>query len=300
MGIENYVQIDLVDVGFEMVGVTMPNHRQFCVVWYKFNSLCKLDGGHKLIEKVLDLYRDTLRSVVARKMALRTTPRLIFRLADEANATHCSGNALRHKEKVEYLVEAALIEEYQQRSGIEFEAADNETEQKYKNERFHDLLMNKIYGDWRYGEDGKLGKGFKMRNEQKRIGDKWIETFLNKIGSEKKTPAQRKKATLQRRRAKGMRNQQKAKVLNRILSTDPNFVSDDAQGRRLRRADTPMHGLAVGTDIDRKNQRQRQQRIDIIVPSKHRAMADMSGRADKGQSGMMTHDQDLDLVGFVE
>ena len=107
--LDDYVQIDLVDVGFEIVGATMPNHRQYVVIWWKHNALCRLNGGVKLIEKVLDLYRDTLRSVIARKMAMKRAPRCIFRMVDAEK----SGNAVYHKEKMEDLVESALIEEYQ-------------------------------------------------------------------------------------------------------------------------------------------------------------------------------------------
>ena len=49
--LNNYVQVDLVDVGFEIVGVTMPNHRQYVIIWWKYNHLCKLNGGLKLTRK---------------------------------------------------------------------------------------------------------------------------------------------------------------------------------------------------------------------------------------------------------
>ena len=114
--LDNNVLIDLVDVGFEIVGVTMPNHRQFCVVWWKFNPLCKLNGGTKLVEKVLDLYRATMRSIIARKRQFKRAPRLIFRIMDDANREHTN----YHKEKMDHLVETALIEEYQKHIGIDF------------------------------------------------------------------------------------------------------------------------------------------------------------------------------------
>merc|ERR1719273_3068434 len=91
--LDDYVQVDLVDVGFEIVGATMPNHRQYVVIWWKHNELCRLNGGIKIVEKVLDLYRDTLRAIIARKMAMKRAPRCIFRMV-EADPTE---NMAYHK-----------------------------------------------------------------------------------------------------------------------------------------------------------------------------------------------------------
>ena len=56
---------------------------------------------------------------------------------------------------MEQLVEAALFEKYQKYLGFDFEACDTENEAEFENERVHELLMSKICGDWRYGEDGR-------------------------------------------------------------------------------------------------------------------------------------------------
>ena len=108
---------------------------------------------------MLELYKGTLRAIIARKMVLKTTPRLVFRMVNDEN--DINQHAMYHKEKMDYLVENTLIEEYSKYLGIEFKDDDNEEDQKYKNEQFHDVLMNKIYGDWRYDKNGKLLKGFK-------------------------------------------------------------------------------------------------------------------------------------------
>merc|ERR1719410_1433045 len=97
-----------------------------------------------------------MRAIIAQKMAFKRAPRLIFRMMDDESREHTN----YHKEKIDHLVEDTLIEEYQKHIGIEFKAEDSELDAKYKNEAYHDLLMNKIYGDWRYDEMGNLLKPF--------------------------------------------------------------------------------------------------------------------------------------------
>ena len=277
---DHYVQIDLVDVGFEIVGVTMPNHRQYCIIWWKFNNLCKLNGGIKLIDKVLELYKRTLRAIIARKMVLKITPRLIFRMINDEN----NENIVYHKEKMDYLIENTLIEQYQKYLGIEFKDDDNEQDQKYKNETFHDILMNKIYGDWRsYDQNGKMLKGYNMKNQRKELNDKWINTFLNKVNRNKPTQIEKDMIKNKRKRKHALKNKEKAKVINRILSTDPQFIAHNNHQQMTKHNN---NDILIST---------KRQQIDII-PSKTSRFVNNNDISNK----MVYDTQDLDLIGFVE
>lgn len=292
--LDDAVQIDLVDVGFEIVGVTMPNHRQYAVIWWKHNALCKLNGGIKLVDRVLDLYRDTLRAVIARKLVMKRTPRCIFRMVDDSK----NENAVYHKEKMEDVVEAALIEKYQKAAGIEFEDDDVEDDQKYKNEKFHDLLMTKIYGDWRRDENGQFVKAFNLRNGKKQSADKWIDLFLTEISTKNKS--EEKKAKRERRK-KGLalKAKERAEVLNRILSADPNFGLHSGYSHSRYSYGVQERKLLQSSD---------HQPTDLIVskqsPSnlnRPRIIRKRGDRKQQKQNAMiMVNDRDLDLVGFVE
>merc|ERR1712048_837726 len=99
---------------------------------------------------------------------------------------------------------------------------DTSEDRKYKNEQYHDLLMNKIYGDWRYDEKGEEIKPFNPRNQKKKMADKWIETFLTKVNKVSDEEYMERKKRRKEREA--LRHQEKAQLLNRILSSDPEYV----------------------------------------------------------------------------
>ena len=176
--------------------------------------------------------------------------------------------------------------------GLEFEDDDVEDDQKYKNEKFHDLLMTKIYGDWRRDEDGQFVKAFNMRNQKKQAADKWIDLFLTKISTKnkhEKTQEQRER----RKQGLALKRQEKAEVLNRILSSDPNY------GLHTQRYHDPTQGVRERKLLVSS----KQQQTDLIVPFQPNLSAPKMGKS-RHRSGslhghVMMHDRDLDLVGFV-
>eukprot|EP01084_Bolivina_argentea_P073172 132788_1 len=271
----------------------MPNHRQYCVIWWKHNHLCKLNGGTKVIDKVLELYRNTLRAIISRKMALKMTPRLIFRMANDTNNKE-NENIIYHKQKMDYLVENALIEEYQKYLGIEFKREDNEQEQKYKNEQFHDVLMNQIYGDWRYDKNGNEIKGFNGKRERNKIQNKWIETFLTKVSGNKLTPVEKDMIKKRRKEKHGIKKREKAVLLNRILSSDPGFIEyvdgviDDEYVNYNRKTRDILKSF-------------KEKQNDVIIENKASVRDKMMSKKTHIQTVEIIRDgKDLDLVGFVE
>ena len=148
--------------------------------------------------------------------------------------------------------------------------------------------MNKIYGDWRYDEMGNLLKPFNMRNERKRMADKWIDTFLTKVNKPTQSEYEEKKKRRMEREA--LKNQEKAKILNQILSADPEYVVK-------RSYDSVEYKKRSDVLISKK-----EQQTDLIIHSKPRLIDKMNkkSRSSNQDIQIMIDPHDLDLVGFVE
>ena len=147
--------------------------------------------------------------------------------------------------------------------------------------------MNKIYGDWRYDEMGNLLKPFNMRNERKRMADKWIDTFLTKVNKPTQSEYEEKKKRRMEREA--LKNQEKAKILNQILSADPEYVVK-------RSYDSVEYKKRNDVLISKK-----EQQTDLIIHSKPRLIDKMNKKSRSNQdTQIMIDPHDLDLVGFVE
>ena len=115
--LNDIVEIDLLRVGFELHGVILPSHRQYIIIYWGYNPMCKLPGGIELTEKIISLYRQTLRAVIAQKMNLKRTPRLFFKYIKDPNTS-----AIHYKNKMENVIKTAAtqkLDKYIEFLGIE-------------------------------------------------------------------------------------------------------------------------------------------------------------------------------------
>lgn len=224
---EDLVQINLRDVGFEICAVTMPNHRQYCVLWWQYNSICKFPAGIHVCKYVLELYKNTLRAVLARKINLKYTPRLIFKLSEDPQM-----QALEYKQKMDDLLEIAVLNgvenDFRINSKIEKKynsdgknpiGYDIEYEE-YVNQSVFDTLLDYHYGDYHHVKDEKATNagGKSVSNNRYKH---WMDIYTKRIYG--KFNAEEEEAKRKRKKVKHYeKRREKSKILNMILSADAN------------------------------------------------------------------------------
>ncbi|ETO10642.1 hypothetical protein RFI_26735 [Reticulomyxa filosa] len=188
-----HVQINLNIVGFELKCVTMPNHRQYAVVWWTYNSLCELPFGSELTLKVLGHYKNALRDVLASYVNMHKTPRLIFKMNEDPD-----GMALQYKQKLVQIHQQVVKQTVLQHNNVEDERSldlvPTKEQEQICNDIYHQLLEQQ---EWR---------------------------TMNNL-----TPEERRALKSLREQKQIERQQQTAHVSNQLLMTDPLYAQSYAE-----------------------------------------------------------------------
>jgi len=101
---DHFIQVDLVAVGFELVGVVVPQHCRSVTLWYTYNPRCEVKGGVEVMNKVLEYFTGPIRALIAHTLQSKRAPDVYFKMQDDPT------KALKYSERFQQIRNGESVE----------------------------------------------------------------------------------------------------------------------------------------------------------------------------------------------
>ena len=195
------VSLNLPMIGFNLVGVVLPNHRQWCEIHWDYNKYCALPCGKELIKYIIKYYHQTFRAILAIRLNLKRAPQVVFKYTEQELGTE----TLLYKDKIERIMDEI---QYQGFTHIDKDSKGNESVNNVL--KMNEALHGNYFGKERQKLVDELNEMAKWEQRLKRM---WL------------TRGDKRDLNYRRKKWEQLvkRNTYRGKIVGMIMAADPHF-----------------------------------------------------------------------------